>query len=174
MPRIISMIAWVVLVIVGVLVLTFCSDRGGKPGVVTKRDLPRNTLVQAGDIDQPAFVNRYVVAPGGVSKGAALRPEDVADQPILPEVAPPKLLLSLSVPRADVVKGINAGSKFKLCGKAPLAYGDIAVIAVRCGSSGATCSALVELPTSAAADVASKGLKDQASIAEMRLAASCS
>jgi hypothetical protein len=175
MPRFVSIIAWILLVIGGLCILTFCSDRGGKSSVVTRRDLPRNTLVQASDIEQPTFVNRYVVAPAGVSKGAALRPEDVADQPVLPELAPAKLLLSLSVPRADVVKGINAGSKLKLCGKAPLAYGEVTVLAVRCGSNGtsATCSTLVELPTSAGADVATKGLKDQASTMEMHLAADC-
>lgn len=175
MLRSISVIVWCVLVLAGVAYLGFTSDRGAKSGVVAKRQLPKNTLVLAGDIEQPEFVNRYVVAPAGVDKGAVLRPEHVADQPILPEVPPPKLLLSLAVPRADVVKGINAGSKLKLCGKAPLAYGDVTVLAVRCDSNntGASCSAIVELPGNAAGDVATKGLKDQTSTGEMHLAASC-
>jgi hypothetical protein len=107
-PRAVSMIAWCVLVLAGVLVLTFCSDRGTKLAAVAKRFLPMNTLLLADYVDQPVFVNRYVVAPHGVQKGARLRPDDVADVPLLPEISPASLLLSLAVPRTDVAKGINA------------------------------------------------------------------
>ena len=64
-------------------------------------------LLQAGDVEPSAFVDRYIVAPSGVQKGAAVRPEDVADQPILPEVSPSRLLLSVAVPLRDPTGAVS-------------------------------------------------------------------
>jgi hypothetical protein len=75
----------------------------------------------------------------------------------------------------SVTGGVNAGSKIRLCGKAPTSFGDVTVQAVRCdyGEAATNCSAIIELPGSAVADVAAKALKDESSSKELRLSATC-
>lgn len=175
MPRIIAMSIWGVLTLIGVLVIVFAPGDKSKPGFAASRFLPRNTLLLASELAAPGYTNRYVVAPKGIRQGVALQSDDVADQPVLLEVSPVKLLLTLPIFAASVTAGVNAGKKIRLCGKAPTSFGDVTVQAVRCdpGEAGGNCAAIVELPGSAAADVAVKALKDEASTKELRLSATC-
>jgi hypothetical protein len=172
MPRIVSMIIWCGLVLIGLIVLLPGSYRTIKSGPVATRLLPRNTLLLPSETENPGFTYRYIVAKDGVKKGEALRPEDVADQPVLLEAPPAKLLLLLPLPRASVAGGFNAGSKVRLCGKAAVAFGEVTIQAVRCDAD-ASCAAAIELPVSAAGDVVAKGLKDQTSTSELRLSTTC-
>lgn len=169
----VSTIAWCALVGLGVGAILIFQNRGDKQGPVAARALPKNTLVLSGDLTNPGFTGRYVVAPDGIKKDATLRLQDVADQPLLPEAPPVKLLLSLPIARSAMVGGVNAGSTMQLCGKAPLSFGAVTIHTIGCDRAAANCSAVVELPSSAAADFAVKGLKDQTSAGELRLAASC-
>jgi hypothetical protein len=176
MPRVVkAMLVWCLLVLAGVIFIVFWgSDRNTKHAPIASRPLPKNTLLLSSDMTNPGFTGRYIVAPNGVKLGAALRPEDVADQPNLLEPQP-KLLLSLPVPQTAVAGGLNAGSKVQLCGKAPLSFGPVITQALRCelDKPAADCAVIVELPSDAVSEVAAKGFKDEASIKELRLSATC-
>jgi hypothetical protein len=141
---------------------------------VAARFLPPNTLLVTGDLLQPGFTGRYVVAKGGVEKDHRLSAQDVADQPDPPDAPPVRLLLSLPVPFVDVISRVNAGMVVQLCGKPPNAFGPVKVEVVRCNQDEVpSCSATVEVSSDAAAGLANKGLKDKASSAELHLAATC-
>lgn len=168
-------LVWGVMVVIGTLCLTLRSWLGPvESGPVAARFLPVNTLLGAGDLQLPGYSGRYIVAPDGVKQGDAVRPQDVAGQPVMAAAQAAKLLLDLPVPQSAVAGGINAGGTVQLCGKAPQSFGPVTVDLVRCPSAHlATCSAIVEVPAGAAGDLASKGLKDQASTSELHLGASC-
>jgi hypothetical protein len=172
MPRSASMIAWCVLVLVGTIVLVGWG-RGASP--VASRHLPLNTLLMSGDLLYQSVTGRYVVAPDGIKQGSPVRPEDLSEQPVLPSAAG-RLLLTLDVLRRDVTaQRLNAGSAVQLCGKAPTDFARATVLLVRCPSDkpDAACSVLLDVPPDKAGDIAGKGLKDDASRKELRLAASC-
>jgi hypothetical protein len=169
--RIIAWIIWCVLIAGGVLLIVF-GPQPESAGPIATRALPVNTLVLPTDVKYEGYIGRYVVAADGIKEGARLRPQDVAN---LPTVPPIKLLLTLPLRRAMVLDGVNAGSKVQLCGKAPLAFGTVTVQTVHCSAFGVggDCTSLVEVPAAIGADIATKGLKDQSSAAELRLATTC-
>jgi hypothetical protein len=173
MSRLSPMLVWCLLVLAGLLVLVWGPDR--KPSPIASRTLARNTLLLPADVTYPGFVGRYVAAPDGVKQGAVLRASDIADQPALLDGPQGKLLLSVSISRAAVLAGLNAGSALQLCGKAPVSYGAVTIQAIRCDADkpGSSCASLVDVPTTIAGDLATKVLKDQTATNELRLAASC-
>ncbi len=175
MPRIIAMSIWGLLILIGVLIIVIVPGEKANPGPIAARFLPRNTLLLPSELTDPGYTSRYVIAQDGIKQGVALRPGDVADQPMLLEAPPVKLMLTLPLPVVSVTGGVNAGSKIRLCGKAPTSFGDVTVQAVRCdyGEAATNCAAIIELPGSAVADVAAKALKDESSSKELRLSATC-
>jgi len=167
-------LVWGVLVLAGVVVLVFFSGERKPAWPTATRTLPANTYLVTGELQQAGLSGRYIIAPGGVKQGDPVRPQDIGDQPQLPPAPPVKLLLSLPLAYTDVVTGTNAASTAQLCGKAPLSFGSVAVDVVRCDQSDKpTCSAIVEVPPAAAADLAAEGLKDTNSTSELHLAATC-
>ena len=179
--RALPALIWCALILAGVAFLVLGPQKNTASAPVAARSLPRNTLLVPGDLEQRGFADRYVVAPNGVQKGARLQPSDVADQPILPDPRSAELLLALPINRAAIVGGINSGSKVRLCGK-PLSettqteITTVDVYYVYCGQAkdSMNCTAIVELPGSLMARVATKGFIDQLTTGELHLAFSCS
>lgn len=166
-------LVWCVLVLVGLMFIEF-GGAGRSEAPRATHSLPFDTWLLNGDLRWPGFSGRYIVTPGGVAKDMPVGPSDLADQPVVPGAPPVRLLFSLPVSYADVVKGVNAGTTAQLCGKAPLALGTVTVTFVRCAADGTTdCSAVVEVPASAAADLVGKGVKDGTWISELHLAPTC-
>ena len=166
-------IVWCVLVLGGVAFLVVGHRKDAPGGPVPARHLPTNTLLLPGDLTQPGFTGRYIVAPKGVDPVKALQRSDVADRPTWSAASPAQLLLRLQVPWTTISSGINAGSSVQLCGKAPPTFGTVTVQWIRCGEPGASCAAFIEIPSTAAAKIAAEGLKDQASTSELHLATTC-
>ena len=84
-------------------------------------------------------------------------------------------MLSVSINRAVVLAGLNAGSAVQLCGKPSVSYGAVTIQAIRCDADkpGSSCASLVDVPKTMAGDLAVKALKDQTTINELRLATNC-
>jgi hypothetical protein len=165
---------WCALILIGVCVMIFATNRNTKPGPTATRFLPANTFLTPGDLQISGFTGRYVVSPIGVQKDAELRSEDVGDAPLLTQSSV-KLMLSVPILRSAVQGGVNAGRKLQLCGTASHSFGSVSVLAVHCNSAdlAESCSAVVEVPGTAAGDLADKGLKDQTSLGNLHLAAAC-
>ena len=162
MPGFNALIVWCTLVLVGVLVIVLGPGQPDPAGPVASQALPRNTWLKPGVLTLPGYSGRYVVANAGVQKGVALRPKDVADQPMLLQPPAVKLLLTLPVPPATIADGLNAGSKLKLCGKAAAQIASVTVEAIGCDAAATAqaCTAIVEWQTGDAAAVAA-AVKDQ-------------
>ena len=83
MPGFNALIVWCTLVLVGVLVIVLGPGQPDPAGPVASQALPRNTWLKPGVLTVPDYSGRYVVAQAGIPKGTALRPDDMADQPML-------------------------------------------------------------------------------------------
>ncbi|MGL9616747.1 hypothetical protein QRQ56_01980 [Bradyrhizobium sp. U531] len=170
--RLIPMVAWCLLVLIGTLFLVVY----GKPqGPVASRFLPPNTYLLPADLSYSGYDGRYVVAANGLAQGATVSAADLGDQPNLLDGAQGKLSLLVSVDRSAASGVLNAGSNPQLCGKKPTAYGAVTVQAVRCekDKNNNRCIAMVELPNSGAGEMAAKALKDETTTKELRLATKC-
>lgn len=170
--RLVPMIVWCVLVLLGTIFLVFF----GKPqGPFASRPLPLNTYLFPGDLSYSGYDGRYIAAPKGLAQGATVSPADLGDQPNLLDGPQGKLSLLVNVDRSVVSGGLNASSDIQLCGAKTLSYVAVAVQAVRCETdkNNNRCTAMVELPKAGAGDVVTKALKDPTTIGELRLAKKC-
>ncbi|MBV8188413.1 MAG: hypothetical protein JOY64_36180 [Alphaproteobacteria bacterium] len=115
------------------------------PAVTAADSLPRNHLLQTGDVSIPGISQRYLRE--AAAKDQALRTGDLAPQPMLP---PRIVTFSAPVRKSLVTDGsINTGKEVKLCrGQKELLDGALKVLAVQCGvtSDDNTCIAAVALP----------------------------
>ncbi len=173
--RALPSVLWFGLVLGGLAFINWGPSAKPPLGPIAARFLPTNTYIVSGDLVLDGFTNRYIITPEGVPQGRTIRPQDVADQPVIPAAPPVRLLLSLPVTRAMVAAGLNAGKMAQLCGKAPEAIGTVTVLSLRCGGGGPgeACTAVIEFPLETAGDLAAKGLKDKAQVKDLRLADKC-
>jgi hypothetical protein len=174
--KVVSWLSWVGIVLFGLALLIFIRPQqpaAPAPNATAAADLPLNTLLR-GDLQNPGFSGRYIVAAAGVKAGNLIKAQDVGDAPIPPGAPPAKLLLIIPVEGTANSIDLQVGSKHKLCSASPDELATVTVQFVHCADGDDHCSATLEVPLYAAANVAAGGLNADESVNALHLADSCS
>ncbi len=170
--RIVPMILWTGIMVYGVSRLG--PREASEPAVVKAATrLPQNTLLR-GDIQQPGFTGRYIVAPAGIDPGKEIKPIDVGDTPIPLLTSTPKWLMVIPLAQASALDGISVGATSRLCGGSADPLASVTIQYLRCASAGSQCSATVDVPIDAMTiGTMIKGLQVKDDLGKLHIAPSC-